>query len=201
MSAAEITSNYGKYQTGNPLMQRVIARFVDRVMAHVSRQSPSTVVDLGCGEGMIARRVAELGGVDYLGLELNPVALEVARREVPSMRFEQADIVRREPEVGWADVALCLEVLEHLDDPAPAVQRIAEWTGGVAIVSVPWEPFFRGGNFLRGKYLARWGNHPEHIQQFGPRSFQALLEASFRVVRVETCFPWLIGVAAGTRDR
>ena len=71
----------------------------------------------------------------------------------------------------------------------------------VVISALALISFFRGGNFLRGKYLARWGNHPEHIQQFGPRSFQALLEASFRVVRVETCFPWLIGVAAGTRDR
>ncbi|MEC7521321.1 MAG: class I SAM-dependent methyltransferase [Myxococcota bacterium] len=198
MTAAPPTSNYGKYQTGNPVMRWVIARFLDRVVALVGAQEPRTVVDLGCGEGMVARRLS--GDIDYLGLELNPVAVEVARREVPAMRFEVADIVRRAPERDWADVALCLEVLEHLDDPEPAVARIAEWTRGVAIVSVPWEPFFRGGNFLRGKYVARLGNHPEHVQQFGPRALSRLLERHFRVVRIETCFPWLIAVAAGTRE-
>jgi hypothetical protein len=96
-------------------------------------------------------------------------------------------------------VALCLEVLEHLEDPAPAVDRIAEWTRSMAIVSVPWEPFFRAGNLLRGKYVASLGNHPEHVQQFGPRSLNALLERRFRVVHVETCFPWLLARAAAPR--
>ena len=195
-----VSSNYAKYQTTNPLMQRVIERFLARVVEHVRVARPARVVDLGCGEGMVARRLAALPfPIDYRGLELDPEAVRVAEAEVPGMRFEQADILEREPERGWADLALCLEVLEHLDEPARGVDRIADWTRAMAIVSVPWEPFFRAGNFVRGKYLARLGNHPEHVQQFGPRSFRALLERRFRVVRVETCFPWLIALAAAPR--
>lgn len=194
---AATTSNYAKYQTGNPAMRWVIDRFVSRVVGHVERSHPARVVDLGCGEGMIARELAKLPfSVEYRGLEINPDAVRIARAEVPDMRFDVANIVDTEPETGWADVALCLEVLEHLDDPVPAVRRIAGWTRSMAIVSVPWEPFFRAGNFARGKYVARLGNHPEHVQQLGPRSFRRLLETSFSVVRVETCFPWLIGLAA-----
>lgn len=194
------SSNYQKYQTGNPIMQRVIRRFLDRVVGHVRDARPARVVDLGSGEGMVARELVALPfPLEYRGIELSADAVRVAREQVPGLDFRQGDIVTTEPERGWADVALCLEVLEHLDDPSPAVDRIAEWTRSMAIVSVPWEPFFRTGNLLRGKYLASLGNHPEHVQQFGPASFTELLEARFRVVRVETCFPWLVARAAAPR--
>ena len=194
------TSNYSKYQTKNPLMRRVIGRFVDRVVGHIEDARPERVVDLGCGEGMIGRELRRLSfDVEYRGLEIDAEAVAIAHREVPDLRVEQADILATEPDAGWADVALCLEVLEHLDDPAPAVERIASWTRSMAIVSVPWEPFFRAGNFARGKYLATLGNHPEHVQQFHPRSLRALLSRRFRVVEVEACFPWLIARAAAPR--
>lgn len=194
------SSNYAKYQTGNPAMQWIIQRFLRRIVAHVEAARPARVVDLGSGEGMVARRLRELPfSFEYRGIELDPGAVRVAQAEVPGMRFEAGDILEVEPDRGWADVALCLEVLEHLAEPGAAVDRIAEWTRGVAIVSVPWEPFFRTGNLLRGKYLATLGNHPEHVQQFHPASFRALLERRFRLVQVETCFPWLIARAAAPR--
>lgn len=195
------SSNYEKYQTKNPLMRRVIARFLDRIVEHVRDARPARVVDLGCGEGLVARRLRDLPfAIEYRGIELDADAVRVARREVPGLSFEQGDILTTPPDRGWAELALCLEVLEHLDDPGLAVDRIAEWTRGVAIVSVPWEPFFRMGNLLRGKYLPTLGNHPEHVQQFSPKSLQKLLERRFRVVRVDTCFPWLIAHAAAGRS-
>jgi len=54
----------------------------------------------------------------------------------------------------------CIEVLEHLTDPEPAVAELARVTHGGCIVSVPWEPWFRLGNFARGKNLGRLGNDP-----------------------------------------
>ena len=193
-------SNYQKYKTTNPLMQRVIRRFVERIVARVEDAAPARVVDLGCGEGMIARELKKLPGpIEYRGLELDAEAVRIAQREVPDLSFVQADILTTEPDEGWADVALCLEVLEHLEEPRQALDKIGRWTSSVAIVSVPWEPFFRAGNLARGKYVGRLGNHPEHIQQFRPATLCALLEERFRVVAVETCFPWLIGRAAAPR--
>lgn len=175
-------------------MNWVIQRFLDRVVAEVEAQVPASVVDLGCGEGIVAERLAALPAPPaYRGLELNPVALAEARKRLPGLTFEGADLLKRLPIAGErADLALCLEVVEHLDDPDLGVRRIADWTQRVAIISVPWEPYFRMGNFLRGKYVSRWGNHPEHVQQFGVSSFSKLLRKHFPQVQVETCFPWLI---------
>lgn len=194
------SSNEQKYASGNPVVQALLGRFLERVVGLAASQRPSRVVDLGCGEGLVAARILErLPSVEYRGIELDPTAADAARQNAPAAEIREGDIRTVAPERAWADVSLCLEVLEHLEDPAPAVRRIAEWTTGLAIVSVPWEPFFRGGNLLRGKYLEQLGNHPEHVQQFGPRSFRRLLEREFAVVRVERCFPWLIARAAAPR--
>jgi len=132
---------------------------------------------------------------EYLGLDLYLPSVEAARRlneGQPSLRFEVSDFLTRVPLEGWADLALCLEVIEHLPYPQEAVHRILQWTGQNAIISVPWEPWFRMGNLARGKYLNRLGNHPEHIQQFNPRKLRGLLQGWAGSIRIETCFPWII---------
>lgn len=175
-------------------MLAVIRRFVRRICAKVEALAPKRVVDLCCGEGLIAMELDRLPvQFEYLGLDLNPQAIAEARRINPSLRFEADDIVARTPDHDWADLVICLEALEHFDEPRDPLRRILSWTHQSAIVSVPWEPYFRIGNLLRGKHLSRFGNHPEHVQQFNPRSLEALLREFSDDVRVETCFPWLIG--------
>jgi hypothetical protein len=60
------------------------------------------------------------------------------------------------------------------------------------VVSVPWEPYFRIGNVLRGKHLGRLGNHPEHVQHWNLRTFGAFLSGSVAEVRTVEAFPWII---------
>ncbi len=194
--ASSESSNAQKYKSQNPIMRLLLGRFLETVVGEVQRLAPRRIVDLGCGEGMVARAVGEWkSDLEYLGIELSPTAAQVAAQIVPWARIEQGNILTRPVDEQWAELALCLEVLEHLPEPALAVERIARWTRDAAVVSVPWEPYFRLSNLLRGKYLSRWGNHPEHIQAFNPKSFSELLSPWFEEVKVRTCFPWLIAVA------
>ena len=129
---------------------------------------------------------------EYEGIDLREDSILEARRRNPEFEFRVADFFESEPPETPADLVICLEVLEHLEDPDAAVQRLSLW-GRTILVSVPWEPYFRIGNFLRGKYWNRLGNHPEHIQSFGPTSLQRLLRRSLQDVYISTSFPWLIG--------
>lgn len=194
MSERPMSSNAVKYRTGNPLVRLLIGRFLDAVVEAVRASGAKRVYDIGCGEGIVAARLHEaMPGLDYRGFDLRPDAVEAARNKVPAFRFEVADLFEAPLEPGWADWVICLEVLEHLRDPAAAVHRLAGVAGHGGLFSVPWEPWFRLFSFARGKYWRTWGNHPEHIQHFGPRSFETLLNKRFPATRVSRgVFPWLL---------
>lgn len=178
-------------------MRRIIQRFVDRILHRCDEIGPSRIVDLGCGEGIVAQDLlARRPEIDYLGIDVSPQAIEVARSINPGAEFEVGNILDEPQRPDWGDLVICLEVLEHLKDPEPAVAQAMKWTHGRALFSVPWEPWFRMGNFLRGKHLLRLGNHPEHLHQFNPARFRQLLEPRGSTVAVETCFPWLIADVA-----
>jgi SAM-dependent methyltransferase len=190
------SSNLQKYETGNPLVRRLLRRFVARLGSTVEAMRPSSILDLGCGEGFVAQELARrLPGVAYVGFDVSAEAVLRARQLNPELEFHQADVLGPLPGPERADVVLCIEVLEHLASPERALELIVERAQQAAVVSVPWEPWFQLGNLLRGKYLQGLGNHPEHVQHFSPRSLHALLASQTQPVQVETCFPWLLGVA------
>ena len=132
---------------------------------------------------------------EYRGIEISPAAVALAHRDHPGINVELGDLLARQASTGWADLAICIEVLEHLSDPGAAVESIRCWTARDALVSVPWEPYFRLGSLLRGKHLGRLGIHPGHLQRFNPGSLRTLLARHFDQVRIVSSFPWLIAVA------
>src|SRR5262249_59414544 len=89
------------------------------------------------------------------------------------------------------DVVLCLEVLEHLQDPLPAVRELSRVARRGLILSVPYEPYFRIGNVLRGKHLSRLGAHPEHVQHSNRRTFRSFRRPAVKDVDVVVGFPWI----------
>lgn len=193
------STNQAKYETKNPVARWIIRRFLDRLCARVAALEPGAILDLGCGEGVVARELTRmLPGTRYTGIDVSEEALRTARALNPGVTFHQQSVLDVEPAAERPDLVLCVEVLEHLERPDLAAARIAACTKDRAIISVPWEPYFRLGNLLRGNYVRSWGNHPEHIQAFEPRSLRALLSPHFASVDVDTCFPWLI--ATGRRN-
>lgn len=189
----DLPTNYLKYQTHNPLVQYLIGRFLRRVIQKVGELHPESIADIGCGEGALAAKLDELGfAVRYQGYDVREEALALARELNPQRPFFQGDLFNLELPSGSADLVICLEVLEHLVEPENAVKKLASWSGRAALLSVPWEPFFQMGSFLRGKYLSAWGNHPEHLHHFNHGRLATLARTAFREVRVEGCFPWLL---------
>jgi SAM-dependent methyltransferase len=183
------SSNHDKHKSGNPVVQSLLRRYFSVLEAMVLARRPTKVLDVGCGEGFTASFLRSLPMTfDYLGVDLNGAAVAEARLQNPGMRFEVGDV----RELGQrADLVVCLEVIEHLDDPTRGFEMLARCCDDRVIVSVPWEPWFRLGNLARGKYLDRLGNHPEHLQQFTPSSLRASMAAEFDDVEVVTSFPWV----------
>jgi SAM-dependent methyltransferase len=73
---------------------------------------PRSVVDVGCGPGLMLARFAEKG-VDVRGIEGSRAAI---RRSRVGERITRANLERGVPPLGRFDLCLCIEVAEHLPE-------------------------------------------------------------------------------------
>lgn len=84
------------------------------------------VIDIGCGGGILAESMAKKGA-NVTGIDLSEKALKVADlhglESGVSVRYEKIaaeDIAAREP--AQYDVVTCMEMLEHVPNPASIIQ-------------------------------------------------------------------------------
>jgi 2-polyprenyl-6-hydroxyphenyl methylase / 3-demethylubiquinone-9 3-methyltransferase len=87
------------------------------------------VLDIGCGGGILTESMAALGA-RVTGIDLAEAPLAVARlhlkesgREVEYRRISAEDLARERP--GGYDVVTCMELLEHVPNPASTVAACA----------------------------------------------------------------------------
>jgi 2-polyprenyl-6-hydroxyphenyl methylase/3-demethylubiquinone-9 3-methyltransferase len=87
------------------------------------------VLDIGCGGGLLAEGMARRGA-HVTGIDLAPGAIEVARLHAleagiaVDYRLVAAE-AHAESEPGGYDLVTCLEMLEHVPEPAAIVAAIA----------------------------------------------------------------------------
>jgi SAM-dependent methyltransferase len=180
--------SHEKYSDRNPVVRFLVGRFFARLRGVIAETAPATLLDAGCGECEMLRR-------DVLPAGLQPVCLDLSETslaEVSAPGRVCGSVFDLPFASGGFDTVTCLEVLEHLDDPAAALRETARVARRSIVVSVPYEPYFCIGNILRGKHLSRLGNHPEHVQHWNIRGFRAFLSGSVTVVKVVEAFPWII---------
>lgn len=181
-----------KYNTSNPAVRFLLNRFFRRLQTAIAEVAPATVLDAGCGEGEILVRKVLPAPAQVVSLDLNPRSLTAARQRAGQRRLVCGSTYQLPFASNSVDAVLCLEVLEHLDQPAKALAELARVARRAVILSVPHEPWFRLGNLARGKYLDHWGNHPEHVQHWNPGTMSALLREEFDTVELFPAFPWII---------
>ena len=122
-----------------PALAETIAAFV--------RTSPGRVrlLDVGVGRGRSRRYLVPLGVTDRIefhGVDLHP-EIGVRCHEAAEWRLVRADVARPLPYRNAAfDIAVCEQVLEHLDDPRAALAEIARCLrpGGLLVFGVPTFP-------------------------------------------------------------
>ena len=87
------------------------------------------VLDIGCGGGILAESIAQ-SGADTTGIDLSEKALKVAELHALEVganltyRSISAEALAQE-QAGQYDVVTCMEMLEHVPDPASVVRACA----------------------------------------------------------------------------
>jgi len=88
------------------------------------------VVDVGCGGGILAdamaRRGAEVLGIDLATKSLRVAQLHALEAETPNVTYREAsaEALAAEQPASF-DVVTCMEMLEHVPDPASIVRACA----------------------------------------------------------------------------
>ena len=186
-------NTFDKYGSSNPVVRRLMSGF-HRTLDELWRQAaPSSVLDVGCGEGVLTVEWAErLGGGRIVGIDLEDPKLraEWAKRERPNLEFRAEEATRLSCVDDEFDLASAIEVLEHVPEPEATLAEMARVASRHLLVSVPREPLWRGLNMARGAYWRSLGNTPGHVNHWSKRGFVSLLSRYGTVEEARSPFPW-----------
>ncbi len=89
------------------------------------------VLDVGCGGGILAdamaRKGAEVLGIDLATKSLRVAQLHALEAQTPNVSYQEisAEALAQEQPMGF-DIVTCMEMLEHVPDPASIVRACAQ---------------------------------------------------------------------------
>lgn len=149
------------------------------------------VVDVGCGEGygssVLAKSAAAVVGVD-----VDPDVIAHAEQRYghsSNLSFRQVSTEKLPFEDATFDVAVCFEVIEHLESPKTLLPELARIAGddGVLIISTPNKRLYSDERSFRNEF---------HLHEFYIEEFRDFLLSQFENVRffgqriLATSFLW-----------
>ncbi|MBV6304436.1 class I SAM-dependent methyltransferase [Candidimonas humi] len=189
-----VGNTYDKYGSGNPIVRRLMAGFDRTLSGFVRRADPESIHEIGCGEGYWVEKWSR-EGISARGSDFSKQVIDIAKTNASAAGlsanlFSVCSIYDLLPDRDTADLIVCCEVLEHLEDPHAGLRALQGIVGRHLIVSVPREPLWCGLNLLRGKYVANLGNTPGHIQHWSSSKFNKFVSHYFDVIGHANPLPW-----------
>lgn len=175
----------GAGRTGPPTALH--AARLDAVAAALRAAGARSVLDLGCGEGALLRRLlAEPAVARLTGLDPDRAALDRARAALAALpeadrarvALHEGSLLSPDPALAGHDAATLVEVIEHLPpDRLSVLERALFETlrPGVVAITTPNADY----NPLLGKPAGR-PRHPDHRFEWGRARFRAWAEGVAR---------------------
>lgn len=185
-----------KYEAPNPIVRLLLKRFLDRVERAAVSFDARSVLDVGCGEGVVTERLAQrLAPAHVLGVDADDARLteEWRARTASNLSFQTGSAYDLPFAEGSFDLVCALEVLEHLERPRDALAEMTRIASKALLLSVPNEPGWRISHVFAGRNVRSLGNSPGHINHWSRRSFLTLV-SELGTARAEGVFPWTLAV-------
>jgi len=174
-----VPENYKQSLKGDTKATKHRAEVVLDLLEKRELDRESRIVDVGCGYGILLRRLREEGYGKTLGIE--PISDVVRNLKSEGIPAQEGDLEKGVDSIDdeTVDAVVCLEVLEHLYDPAGALEEINRWLqpGGLLIASVPNEyRLIQRLRMVQGNPTSDVSLVGGHIKFFDWDSFPAMVE-------------------------
>ena len=133
-----------------------------RIIAEVV-EPDATVLDIGCGEGLLLQYLSEVKGIVGYGIDVSEEAVRLAQAR--GVQAEVADIFHWDATQDY-DYIILSEVLEHLPNPEEVVIKVRNRFRKALLVSIPNIGYYPHRlRLLLGRFPIQWGWHPaEHLR-------------------------------------
>ena len=185
---------YDKYSSKNIIVRLFMKKFSNALSELVKKTEAQTINEVGCGEGFWII-FWNKNGIQACGSDFSEKVIDIARENAKQNGlskdiFSVSSIYDIKPEHDSAELIICCEVLEHLENPEKALTALKHTATQYIILSVPREPIWRALNIARGKYIHSFGNTPGHIQHWSKKAFINLVNKYFEILEVRSPLPW-----------
>lgn len=189
-----IGNNFDKYNSKNPIVRWIMKCFDNALSSLITQVTPRSIHEVGCGEGYWVLNWNQQG-IKARGSDFSEQVVKLARENAKNCDlspniFSVRSIYDIGPEKDSADLIVCCEVLEHLEDPVAGLKALQRVATDYVILSVPHEPIWRILNLIRGKYFTSFGNTPGHIQHWSKKAFVVFISSYFDIIEIKSPMPW-----------
>ena len=127
---------------------------VEKLLKHITIDNSTMVLDLGCGGGYIARELYNKTRAQIYGIDSSNEAIQLSvdkSKEIP-IRYQKADITELPFSDDFADVILCIGVIEHVKEYEcclKEIKRVLKSNGLVYVVSSNRDSFIYEQKIVR----------------------------------------------------
>ena len=176
------TSSASDYQFGSS-KPHTNAYLSDPIIDYLRRIRAKKILDLGCGNGALARDLTEVG-MSVVGIDPSESGIRNAREIVPTGKFYCMGIYddAQAIEENDFDAAVSTEVVEHLFYPRelPRFARNKLKEGGSLLVTTPYHGYLKN---LVLSIIGKWDEHHTplwdggHIKFWSKNTLTDLLES------------------------
>jgi 2-polyprenyl-3-methyl-5-hydroxy-6-metoxy-1,4-benzoquinol methylase len=124
-----------KRLTEPPLMW--VNQFTEIINSKFETSQKIRINDIGCNVGHFARNINELkSNVDYRGIDISDVYLNIAKQKFPELRFENQDFSSKElnREKFKCDISIISATLEHIQNYKHFLKNIFSSTQKLVLI-------------------------------------------------------------------
>jgi len=187
--------NMKKHSSGNPLMKYLNEKLKTDILLALKKYNPKTILDVGCGEGFITSKLAKkFKEAKILGIDIEQEYIDYAKffNAYNNVEYE-INSIDTLPKIKY-DLIVATEVLEHLENPKDAIEKLkaVSETSGIVLITIPNEPYFRLGNLCALKYIKNLGNTPGHLHNWTKGQISNLLKMMKLDFEIKTSTFWNI---------